>query len=94
MELNNINEVIEAYKTDKIDTETVLHILEAQPTAIAIWVDSEGYSYSKAETLTGLRNYKKYIESGCEVPLFFPFLSDETPDVFSFNGTLSNGKPL
>lgn len=94
MELNNINEVILAYETDMINTPTVLQILEAQPTPIAIWVGDGGYDYTKAETLIGLRNYKKYLESGGEMPLFFPFLSDETPDTFSFNDTLNNGKDL
>jgi len=91
MELNNITDVIEAYETDLIDTETVLQILEAQPTAIAIWVDGDQkYSYSKAETLKGLQEYKKYIESGNGCPIFFPEVAD-TSSGFSFNDAC---KPL
>lgn len=92
MQLNNIDAVILAYETDIIDTETVLQILEAQPIAIAIWIDGvQGYNYKKAETLQGLYELKKYIDAGAQYPVFFPEIAD-TSAGFSFNNVLNNGK--
>lgn len=91
--INNIDELIEAYKNDVINTSQLLKIMsDSFPKHIAIWVDEDGYNETKENTLKGLQNYKRYLESGNDMPFFFPFLSDTEPDEFSFNDCLSGGK--
>lgn len=85
MRINNIDQLIKAYKDDLINTDTLIKILQEQTPHLAVWIDCEnGYNYSKAETLQGLYEYKKYIESGNECPIFFPEIAN-TSSSFSFN---------
>jgi hypothetical protein len=91
MRISSIDELIEAYKDDVIDNDTLIEILQKQTPHLAVWVDSDQkYSYSKSETLLGLLEYKQYLESGNECPIFFPEVAD-TSSGFSFNDAC---KPL
>jgi len=90
MRISSIDELIEAYKNDVIDNATLIEILQKQTPHLAVWVDRDGYNYSKAETLKGLHEYRKYLESGNECPIFFPEVAD-TSSGFSFNDAC---KPL
>jgi len=91
MRIASIDELIEAYKEDLIDNDTLIKILQEQTPHLAVWIDCDnGYNYSKAETLQGLYEYKKYIESGNECPIFFPEIAN-TSSGFSFNDAC---KPL
>lgn len=93
MTIKNIDELIEAYRSDDISTKQMLKILGSQPTPIAIWVGDDDYNETKEDTLKGLYNYRKHLLSGNEVPLFFfPYLGESILDEFSFNNCLKGGK--
>ena len=85
MRIDSIDELIEAYKEDLINNDTLIEILQKQTPHLAVWIDADkGYNYSKAETLQGLHEYKKYLEAGGTFPIFFPNITD-TSAGFSFN---------
>lgn len=85
MRIDNIDQLIQSYKDDLIDDNILIKILQKQTPHLAIWIDGDkGYNYSKQQTLEGLYEYKKYIESGCTYPIFFPLIA-ATSSGFSFN---------
>lgn len=71
IEINNIDQLIQAYKDDVINTKQLIKLLEKQSKHIAIWIDADGYNETKETTLKGLQEYKKHLEDGNEMPLFF-----------------------
>lgn len=88
MKINNIDQLIEGYKDDLVNTGTLLKILQRQTPHLALWIDGEnGYNYSKATNLQGLYEYKKYLESGNNYPIFFPEIA-ATSAGFNFNDVL------
>lgn len=90
LEIKNIDQLIKAFEADKINTKQLLYIMDkAFPKNIAIWTDENGYNGAKEETLKSLESYKKYLESGNEIPLFFFNGATEPTKEFSFNDCLN-----
>jgi hypothetical protein len=90
MRISSIDELIEAYKDDVINTDTLIKILQEQTPHLAVWVDRDGYNYTKAQTLQGLKEYKIYLQAESNYPIFFPEIAN-TSSGFSFNNAC---KPL
>jgi hypothetical protein len=87
LQLNNIDDIIQAYESDLINTDALFHILEkCMPLNIAVWSDANGYVGTKAETIKSLLIYKSFLESGAEVPLFFfPSNESKTSNEYEFS---------
>jgi len=87
MRISSIDQLIEAYKEDLIDNDTLIEILQKQTPHLAVWVDRGGYNYTKAQTLQGLKEYKIYLQAESNYPIFFPEIAN-TSAGFSFNDAL------
>lgn len=93
LQLNSIDDIIDAYRNDLINEKTLFHILQkCMPTRIAIFADEKGYTGTKEETLKSLEIYKSFAESGQEMPLFFfPANEDLNPNEdFNFSKMFKN----
>lgn len=85
IEINNIDDLIQAYKAEKLTDRQLLKVVQAQNKKIMVFSDYNE-TITRAKNLESLKNYKRYLESECEFPIFWPFLN-ENPTEFSFNDT-------